>query len=561
METTGMKIEPLETDVQFLRDTIYGLTEQIDLLTILQGITKEIVSGFDFEEIVTKFLDIVKEIINYKSAALFVYDEQTKQFKLVNVRGDKSRTRKLMRPDKEIIQWIFKEKRWISIPPEPGAPESERESILPLHGSQKRIGFLIMISYATENVFNKTNQTILSFIADQTAIAIENHNLYSQLDQSKKYIANIVESINSGILTMDMSGHITLINKNATAMLAIQDADLIGENYKTILSKELVTIIDTLKTNILDKGFVLEQKFEHSPFKDFCIRLGITASLLTDENEQKIGIIFAFRDMMASMEIQRLTHLDKLKSEFVSNVSHELRTPLSIIKSYVEAILDQVDPEDYETQKSFLKVVNEETDRLTELVNDLLDISRMESGKFDLSLTSVSLSNLVHAVTEAMKSRHHRHEIITRIPENLPSIYADRDKVTQVVINLMNNAFKFAPEGGKVQIQLELKKSQLWCHISDQGLGISEKDLPMIFDKFFRVDNSDKYEIAGTGLGLPIVKNIIDSHGGDISVKSELGKGSVFSFCFPCVMVGNELENSNSTLSFKKEMEQHERRQ
>lgn len=547
-----MNIKPLQTDVRFLRDTIYGLTEQIDLLTILQDISKGIVAGFDFNGIVNKFLDIVKEIINYKSAALFIYNDPSQQYRLVNVRGDNGENVIIRQPDKEIIQWVFKEKRWISIPAESGKQDSDRQSILPLQGSHEKVGFLVIISDAQDKNFNKTNQTILSFIADQTAIAIENQNLYSKLDRSKNHILNIVESINSGILAMDMSERITLINKNATAMLAIQSADIIGETYKNALRGDLVNIIDTLKSKLLDEGFILEKKFEHSPFKGFSVRLGITASLLTDENGNKTGIIFVFRDMMASMEIQRLTLLDELKNEFVSNVSHELRTPLSIIKSYVEAILDQVEPEDYETQRDFLTVINEETDRLTLLVNDLLDISRMESGKFDLSLASLSLSDIIYAVIAGMDKRNNHHEIITNMPVNLPAVYADRDKITQVLINLLNNAVKFSPEGGKVEIQLEKKKDKLWCRISDEGIGISPKNIHLIFDKFFRVDNSDQYEIAGTGLGLPIVKHIVESHGGEIYVESELDRGSVFHFSLPCTANGNGNGNKSKIISLKK---------
>ncbi|SLM28291.1 putative Histidine kinase [Desulfamplus magnetovallimortis] len=541
-----MSIKPLQTDIQFLRDTIYGLTEQIDLLTILQDISKGIVSGFDFEEIISKFLDIVKEIINYKYAALFIYNRNSREYTLLKARQGENvffEEKNINRPDKEIIKWVFKEKRWISIPPsETGSPEHERHSILPLQGTQEQIGFLLIISDAGDSIFNKTNQTILSFIADQTAIAIENQNLYSRLDRSKKHIANIVESINSGIITIDMSDNITLVNKNATAMLAIQSADLTGKNYRTVLSRELVTIINNLKSRLLEDGFVLEKKFEHNPFRDFAIRLGITASLITDEKDETTGIIFIFRDMMASKEIQRLTQLDELKNEFVSNVSHELRTPLSIIKSYVEAILDQVEPDDHETQRDFLSVINEETDRLTLLVNDLLDISRIESGKFELTLTSVLLSDVIYSVTATMGKRDSRHKIITKIPSNLPVIYADRDKVTQVIINLLNNAIKFSPEGGTIEINVVPEKGKLWCHVSDQGIGIDQENLHHIFDKFFRVDNSDKYEIAGTGLGLPIVKHIMESHGGDITVKSESGKGSVFSIGFPCNAVDDENE-------------------
>ncbi|MBI9089054.1 MAG: PAS domain-containing protein [Desulfobacterium sp.] len=377
-----MSTEPIITDTHFLRDTIDGLTEQIDLLTILQDLSKKIVSGFDFDQIITRFLDVVKEVVNYNACAIFLYDDDLKTYHVVSSRGAPREALTAEIPDNKIVDWIINEGRWTPIPEESKTPQKKFHSILPLRGMIKKLGFLFMISDHDENTYNKTNMTILSFIADQAGIALENQNLYFQLNYSRKYINNIVESINNGIVALDLFGKITLINKNATAILGIESGDVIGKRYKDVFTGKLTEQIELLSKKIIDEGYVIETRFEHSPYKEFPITLGINASILLDDNNQRIGIIFVFRDMLASMEIQRLLQLDEMKSEFVSNVSHELRTPLSIIKSYVEAILDQVDPEDFDTQREFLNVVNEETDRLSGLVNDLLDISRIESGKF-----------------------------------------------------------------------------------------------------------------------------------------------------------------------------------
>lgn len=528
-----MSTEQIKADTHFLRDTIYALTEQIDLLTILQGVSRKIVSGFDFDEIINRFLDVVKEVVNYKSCAVFLYNEKLKTYGVVSSRGDAMEKFNSLIPDREIVDWIMKEGRWTPIPNESKIPETEFKSILPLGGMNKKQGFLLMISHGDYNFYNKTNMTILSFLGDQAGIALENQHLYAQLNYSQKYINNIVESINNGIVAIDLSGKITMINKNATAILGIASGDVIRKNYKNVLTDKLAKKINFLKNKILKEGYVIETKFEHSPYKDFPITLGINASILLDENNDRIGIIFVFRDMLASMEIQRLLQLDEMKSEFVSNVSHELRTPLSIIKSYVEAVLNQVDPEDYDTQKEFLNVVNDETDRLSGLVNDLLDISRIESGKFEISLTPVSLPEIIQSVIENLKNKSDLHHITTRIPPELNPVPGDRDKMTQVFINLINNAIKFSPEGGEIEVEIEIMDKMLLCRIKDQGIGIGQDSIPKIFEKFYRVDTSDTYEIPGTGLGLPIVKHIINSHGGEITVKSELNKGSEFILSLP----------------------------
>ncbi len=528
-----MSTEPIKADTHFLRDTIYGLTEQIDLLTILQDLSKKIVSGFDFDQIINRFLDVVKEVVNYNACALFLYNEDLKTYRVVSSRGGPMKKFNDDVPDNKIVDWIIKEGRWTPIPNESKTPPKKFQSILPLCGMIKKLGFLFMISDQDEHCYNKTNMTILSFIADQAGIALENQNLYVQLNDSRKYINNIVESINNGIVAIDLSGEITLINKNATAILGIESGDVIGKSYREVFTDKLTKKIDSLIKKIINQGYVIETRFEHSPYKEFPITIGINASVLLDDNNNKIGIIFVFRDMLASMEIQRLLQQDEMKSEFVSNVSHELRTPLSIIKSYIEAILDQVDPEDYNTQRDFLNVVNKETDRLSGLVNDLLDISRIESGKYKISLTPVSLPEIIQSVIDNLKSETDSHNIITRIPSDLKPISADRDKMTQVFINLINNAIKFSPEGGEIEIQVIIMEKMLLCLIKDQGIGIAEECIPRIFDKFYRVDTSDTYEIPGTGLGLPIVKHIIKSHGGEITVKSELNRGSEFILSLP----------------------------
>lgn len=528
-----MSTEPIKTDTHFLRDTIDGLTEQIDLLTILQDLSKKIVSGFDFDQIIDRFLDVVKEVVNYNACALFLYDDDLKTYRVISSRGAPKETFTADIPDNKIVDWIINEGRWTPIPEEAKTPKKKFQSILPLRGMMKKLGFLFMLSDQDENCYNKTNMTILSFISDQAGIALENQSLYFQLNYSRKYINNIVESINNGIVATDLSGEITLINKNATAILGIESGDVIGKRYKNVFTDKLTKQVDQLRQKILNEGYVIETRFEHSPYKEFPITLGINASILLDDSNQRIGIIFVFRDMLASMEIQRLLQLDEMKSEFVSNVSHELRTPLSIIKSYVEAILDQVDPEDFETQREFLNVVNEETDRLSGLVNDLLDISRIESGKFEISLTPISLVEIIESVIDNLQSETDLHTIVTKIPSDLKPVPADRDKMTQVFINLINNAIKFSPEGGEIEIEIIVMRKMLLCLVKDQGIGIAEEGLSKIFEKFYRVDNSDTYEIPGTGLGLPIVKHIISSHGGEITVKSEINKGSEFILSLP----------------------------
>ncbi len=530
-----MKPVPIEEDTLFLRKTISDLREEVDQLSMLQDISRQIISNYNFDQIINIFLDIVKELINYDSCILYLCHEDSNSYEMTAFRDILEKDLKACKPDDQIIKWVLKEGRWtdISLLHCSKSENTGFVSILPVQGAKRDLGFLLMRCDTEKDVFTQANMKRLSFVASQTAVALENQGLYSELSHSREYIKNILEGINNGIITIDMSDRITQINKNATAMLGLPSADIIGTNYKDALPEASVKMIEDIKKKTIEDGFVFETQFEYSPTKDLKIPLAISSSILLDDRGNRLGIIIVLRDVSVSKEIERLRQLDEIKSEFVSNTSHELRTPLNVIKSYVEAILNQVDPSDYQTQREFLTVVNNETDRLAALVSDLLDISRIESGRFEIELSPISLSEIIQIVLRDLEDVDSAHQIFADIPSVLPDILADKDKMIQVFLNLLDNATKFSPDGGKISIKAQVEGKMVKCEISDQGIGIAKEDIPRIFEKFYRVDNSDVSEIPGTGLGLPIVRHIVESHGGKISVKSKPGKGSTFTILLP----------------------------
>ncbi|MBW1801250.1 MAG: PAS domain-containing protein [Deltaproteobacteria bacterium] len=525
---------PIEEDITFLKKTIADLAEQVELLTSLQDMSIQIISGFDFEKIIHIFLDLVSDIARYNSCVLYLYNDDRVTYRPVASRGVSLEDLDAYDLDKDIIQWALDSRRWTPIlPARKTADKADSFSILPLHGVKNSIGFLLMSSTEEANLFTQTNSNQLIFLARQTGIAIENQDLYARLNQSKDYIQNILESISNGIMTIDMSDRVSLINMNATAILGLSSVDVIGHSYHDILPKGLLAITERLKNEALAKGFAFDTLFDFYPTPTLNIPLGVNSSVLVAPSGERIGVIFVFMDMSALKEIERLRHVDELKSEFVSNVSHELRTPLSIIKSYVEALLQQVDPEDHDTRRQFLTIVEDETDRLSGLVGDLLDISRIESGKFEMDLRPINLADIVRQVAKDFENRSNLHDIIIDVPPTLPPIVADEDKMVQVFFNLIDNAIKFSPAGGEILVAARAGQSSIHCDISDPGLGIDEKEISRIFEKFYRIDNSDCYEIPGTGLGLPIVQYIVDAHHGKISVTSQKGQGTTFSVRFP----------------------------
>ncbi|MBU2627981.1 MAG: cell wall metabolism sensor histidine kinase WalK, partial [Proteobacteria bacterium] len=433
-----------------------------------------------------------------------------------------------------MINWVMAHGKWTVITDFQDKHAKSIISILPIKSPQQAVGFMVMITNFNSSIYNRKLSSILNFLASQTAIAIENQNLYARINNSNAYMADMLESISNGIMATNTKGEVTVLNKNATAILGIKTKQIvIGKHYGLFLTGSLKQEIDKQFSLITKKGFPIESMVNHSPYKEVNIIVGITASLLSDKNKNTIGVIFIFRDMSASKEIERLKRLDEMKSEFVSNVSHELRTPLSIIKSYSEALLTQVKPEDHDTREQFLSVIDSETDRLANIVSNLLDLSRIESGKFCLDYTAFSLKDLVNSVISVFKSKPANIDILTDFDDDLPIIEADKDKIREVLVNLIANSIKFSPMGGTINVTVEKQDEFLSCSISDTGLGIPKDKIRHIFKKFFRVDNSDTHEIEGTGLGLSIVKHIIDSHKGKIIVDSILDKGSVFTVYLP----------------------------
>jgi PAS domain S-box-containing protein len=241
---------------------------------------------------------------------------------------------------------------------------------------------------------------------------------------------------------------------------------------------------------------------------------------------------------------QKLKELDKLKDSFLSTVSHELRTPLTSIKSFSEILLNY--DEDRETQKEFLNIINQESDRLTRLINDFLDLSKIEAGRVQWETAEMSLPEAIKTALNATQalSIQMKLKVDTTLDPDLPTVWCDKDRLVQVVTNLLSNAIKFTPEGGTIQVKAQMLNGKepeadsgmVRVSVTDSGIGIAPKDHESIFEKFRQVGDTLSGKPKGTGLGLPICKEIVEHYGGRLWVESELGKGSTFSFTVPTTL-------------------------
>lgn len=326
-----------------------------------------------------------------------------------------------------------------------------------------------------------------------------------------------------GLVAYDPAGRVARVNPAACEMLGLTEEELLSG-----ISTPLENLIgEEAAAEIVAAG---ERPIEIT-FQRCGEPLVVMAryDAVFGADDELVGHTLALHDITREREI------GDMKNEFVSTVSHELRTPLTSIKGYVDLILDGDAGEINEIQREFLGIVKENSDRLVELINEMLDISRIESGRVHLKVEPMSVQDSVEGAVDTFRAvlTQTGRDIQVDIEHGLPPVAADRDRVGQVLINLISNALKYSPAGGLVAIGVAQHGDFVKIFVRDQGLGISEEDLGQMFTKFFRVDSAMTREIGGTGLGLSICKTIIELLGGEIGVDSVLGEGSTFWFTLP----------------------------
>ncbi len=403
--------------------------------------------------------------------------------------------------------------------------------------------------------FGEDETGFISAIANLGAIAIENAKLYQALKEEvgdltedvnemadrlhesrlqvahqmddlsyeKNRLETILASMGEGVVVTDPEYKVLLVNTAAELLLDFHRGDYIQKDGDLILPVSRIELEKILADGSEAKPITpIVRKYKDKV-------LNILVSLIRDESGQPFGAVSLLRD------ITQQAAIEEMKTEFISVVSHELRTPLTPIKGYIDLLLEGDAGDMSDEQKDYLKIVESNTDRLVALVNDLLDISKIEAGKIDLEPKPMDMVEALRDVIE-----FHRKQIESRkltlfeaIPPGVPWVKADRARITQVLNNLVSNAYKYTTEGGSITISAVPDGDYLEIVVSDTGVGISKEDLKKLFTKFFRAKNPRTKGTSGTGLGLAIVKSIVEKHQGEIWVESEPGNGSSFHFTLP----------------------------
>jgi two-component system, OmpR family, phosphate regulon sensor histidine kinase PhoR len=333
----------------------------------------------------------------------------------------------------------------------------------------------------------------------------------------------ILASMEEGVLILNPRGRVQKMNQAMETILIPSSSADIGKHYLEVFRdpdlNELIQL--TLEGKQPQQRTIIPLG---QPGKSFMIQ----SSLARESAGRVVGVVVVFHD------VTNLKRLEKIRQDFVANVSHELRTPLTAIRGYTEALRDGA-IEDTAQAEQFLRVIDRHTRRMDKIVADLLLLAEVESSERSWRMEMFSLGEVIHSAIDSLQPQADvkKQEIRVDLPATLPPLRGDGQKIHQVMINLLQNAINYTPEGGRIDVEAGTTEKGVEVSVADTGIGIPEEDLPRIFERFYRVDKSRSRDLGGTGLGLSIVKHIIDAHGGRVGVQSKLDKGSRFTFYLP----------------------------
>ena len=376
-----------------------------------------------------------------------------------------------------------------------------------------------------DSVKNELSQKYGRIIEEKEQAVIAINKKYNQVSVEKQQTESIVRSIAEGLVLVNEKGEVILMNPAAEKLLGVKKEDKIGKPIlEGLKDEQLITLAKESQAG--EKEIVVNSKN-----LDTKKILKSSGAVIEDENGKTVGMVSVLSD------VTKQKQLEQMKSDFLSSVSHELRTPIVAMEKSLDVMFDPSAGSLTENQKQFLDIAKRNMKRLDYLINDLLDLSKLEAKKMQMKFELSSIEEVINDTCQTFKTWAETKgiAILKKIQSGLPRINFDQERIIQVLNNIVGNAIKFTPNNGSVTIEVKLQnnKKVVEISVSDTGIGIAKEDIPKLFSKFQQVGNKNPSDISGTGLGLAIAKEIVKLHKGDIWVESEKDKGAKFTFTLP----------------------------
>jgi len=547
-ETARQELQQLKGKIAELEKAKRELEKRISQTSEAVEVAPMVTSQAELESTLGAFVKRVGVIIQSEKCVILLYDRETgelvAQWPTLGLNRDQTRTFRL-RATQGLTGEIFREGRPIICHDTVADPRTVKELVallkirnmlgVPLvierRDAQQQvvertvIGVISVFNKRGGASFNEEDVRLMTLLARNAAALISNAQYVIRMAAEKEQLESALQSMLAGVLVVGRDERVQLINAAARQMLGVPAENGIGRPAGEVV--DAAVVLDLLRESLENKEEMSREiAIGGEGGRVYQVQ---TALLRGDDRSDPTGVVATFSD------ITEIRNIERMKTEFVSSVSHELRTPLTSIKGFVRTLLDDTQGYyDRDTQREFYQIIDAECDRLVRLISDLLNVARIESGRaLELDLRTVDLAVLVAKVVTSQKSYTTKHKFYTNIPESCRFVVADEDKIDQILTNLISNAIKYSPDGGQVSVTAVDKDAYIAISVADEGIGIPAEHLPRLFARFHRVDSADTRRASGTGIGLYLVKHLVEAHGGSVSVESEVRKGSTFTFTVP----------------------------
>ena len=409
----------------------------------------------------------------------------------------------------------------------------------PIYSMGQGVGILLSANNRSDFTFDKDALELLGVFASHAAIAVQNARLHQEEKRSREFLKSVVGDTSDPIVIMKLDRTIILWNSGAEALYGYTEAEALGRSVEFVIPDRERDVVEKALSRVLIEGSPLTFETQRRRKDATLVSVSATLSPVKDEAGGLVAIAAIYKDLSerkrAEEELQKAKAqaeaANRAKSEFLSNLNHELRSPLSAVIGFSDIIL--MESKDRETHR-LVKRIREAGGYLLRLIEDLLDLDRIESGKMRLDLQTVSINRLVSAALDARRSHLPRDFTVeSAVDEDCGLVTCDPTRIHQVLTNLLDNAIKYSPKGGTIRVRAERHPGEIWVSVQDEGMGIDPEEEKIIFERFRQLEAGHTRRAGGLGIGLSLVKHLLALHGGRIWVKSEKGRGSTFIFALP----------------------------